>query len=126
MYVSSSSTILLGQSEPNTYDAAYSPGYYNASLLSTASTSSSLYYESAKIRSIFYEGDENEAQEISLYVEGGSPPLARLGSARGVAKGRARRLGITVVLILLACHEGRLSAGDWSWRRLVPFTDERG
>lgn len=84
MYVSSSSTILLGQSEPNTYDAAYSPGYYNASLLSTASTSSSLYYESAKIRSIFYEGDENEAQEISLYVEGGSPPprAPRLGSGR--------------------------------------------
>lgn len=70
VYVTSSSTILLGQSEPNTYDTAYSPGYYNASLLSTASTSSSLYYESAKIRSIFYEGDENEAQEISLYVEG--------------------------------------------------------
>ncbi|XP_066953705.1 uncharacterized protein Exn isoform X3 [Macrobrachium rosenbergii] len=71
VYVTSSSTIVLGQSEPNTYDTAYSPGYYNASLLSGASTNSSLYYESAKIRSIFYEGDDNEAQEISLYVEGG-------------------------------------------------------
>ncbi|XP_069177972.1 serine-rich adhesin for platelets isoform X2 [Procambarus clarkii] len=71
VYVSSSSTIVLGQSEPNQYDTAYAPGYYNASLLSGASTSSSLYYESAKIRSIFYDGDENESQEISLYVEGG-------------------------------------------------------
>lgn len=78
VYVTSSSTILLGPSEEETsgnpYDAAYSPGYYNASLLSSSAastTSSSLYYESAKIRSIFYEGDENEAQEISLYVEGG-------------------------------------------------------
>lgn len=70
MYVTSSSTIVLGHSEPNLYDTAYAPGYYNASLLSTASTSSSAYYESAKIRSIFYDGDENESQEISVYVEG--------------------------------------------------------
>lgn len=67
---------MLGPSEEeasNPYDVAYSPGYYNASLLSSSAastTSSSLYYENAKMRSIFYEGDENEAQEISLYVEG--------------------------------------------------------
>ncbi|KAK7068257.1 Rho guanine nucleotide exchange factor 26 [Halocaridina rubra] len=71
VYVTSSSTIVIGQAEPNTYDTAYSPGYYNSSLLSGASTNSSLYYESAKIRSIFYEGDYNEDQEISLFVEGG-------------------------------------------------------
>ncbi|MPD05430.1 hypothetical protein E2C01_101173 [Portunus trituberculatus] len=72
VYVTSSSTIVLGSSETeaNLYDAAYSPDYYNASLHS-ASTSSSLYYESAKIRSIFYEdGDQNEDQEISLFLEG--------------------------------------------------------
>ncbi|XP_071514753.1 uncharacterized protein Exn isoform X2 [Panulirus ornatus] len=71
VYVTSSSTIVLGHSEPNLYDTAYAPGYYNASLLSNASTSSSAYYESAKIRSIFYDGEENESQEISVYVEGG-------------------------------------------------------
>nr|XP_053644134.1 uncharacterized protein LOC128696802 isoform X2 [Cherax quadricarinatus] len=73
VYVSSSSTIVLGQCESNhnEYDTAYAPGYYNASLLSGASTSSSLYYESAKIRSIFYDADDNESQEMSLYVEGG-------------------------------------------------------
>lgn len=78
MYVTSSSTIVLGHTETpedHLYDAAayspaYSPDYYNASLAS-ASTSSSLYYESAKIRSIFYEeGDQSEDQEMSLYLEG--------------------------------------------------------
>jgi hypothetical protein len=53
----------------NTYDIAYDPNYYNASILSTAS--SSLHYDSVKIRSIYYDDRVNEAQEISCFVEEG-------------------------------------------------------
>lgn len=72
--MTSSSTILLGPTDSdcasNTYDVAYDRNYYNASLVST--TSSSLHYDSVKIRSIFFDdGNVNEAQEISCFVEEG-------------------------------------------------------
>ncbi|KAF2366737.1 Dbl (DH) domain [Trinorchestia longiramus] len=73
VYVSSSSTILLGQADSdnasNAYDVVYGPNYYNASQVST--TSSSLHYDSVKIRSIYFDGQIKEAQEISCFVEEG-------------------------------------------------------
>ncbi|RXG71356.1 Rho guanine nucleotide exchange factor 26, partial [Armadillidium vulgare] len=67
VYVTSSSTIIIVCSnDENPYDANYESVYYNAS---NASGEASSDYQSAKMRSIFYE-DANECQEISCFVEG--------------------------------------------------------
>ena len=69
VYVTSSSAIVLGTGEEsNVYDTAYDPCYYNASQLSSCSANTT--YESARIRSIFYEPVNNtESQEITCFLE---------------------------------------------------------
>ena len=67
--MTSSSAIVLGNGETcNVYDTAYDPCYYNSSQLSTSSNQTN--YNSARIRSIFYEPVHNkESQEITCFFE---------------------------------------------------------